>query len=101
MSSATLELLFHYFQATKGVDLKTDSAYGFHLQCDLAIVPEYENLLEIFPPLVENKSVTDDLFSPMMKRLKREYQIKNEGDRLIADFKEKKDYVISGRNVIL
>ena len=96
MSDETLESLFHYFQATKGVDLKTDSAYGFHLQCDLAIDPEYENLLEIFPPLVENKSVTDDSFSPMMKRLKQEYQIKNEGHRLIADFKVKKDYVISG-----
>lgn len=95
MSEGTLRKIFDYFQETKGVDLKVDSSYSFHLVCDLEIDKEQEELLSIFPPLVENKVVTDDMISPFMKKLKKTYNIRNEGQRLISDLSVKENYVIN------
>ena len=96
MSQETLDAVYQYFQDTKGIDIKTNSDFGFHLVCDLSIDPECEDLLEIFPPLVQNKSTDDEsIISPLMTKLKKEFKIKNEGDRLIADLTDKKDYVLS------
>ena len=35
------------------------------------------------------------LVSPVMRKLKDDFQIRNEGDRLIADLTDKEDYVLS------
>ena len=96
LSEDTLISLRQYFNETGGIDIKTNSDYGMTLVCDLGFDRDCLDLLEIFPPLVENKTITDSFLSPLMKDLKEKYNIVNEGDRLIADFTIKRNYNLSG-----
>ena len=94
-SPETLAKLAKYMQETKGVDIKTNSQYSFVVICDLKIKEEYCDLLENFPPLVYNTEIPIHLLSPKMKQLVKEQNIRQNGDRLIADLRIKKNYVIT------
>ena len=96
LSEETLVNLRQYFDETGGIDIKTNSDYGMTLVCDLGFDQNCLDLLEIFPPLVENKTISDSMISPLMKNLKEKFNIVNEGDRLIADFTIKRNYILSG-----
>ena len=85
-----------YFQSTGGIDFKTDSAYGVLLVVDLKIKSEFADLLSIFPPLVYNGEVPEESLSPYMRELKKKYNIKSRGTRLLADYTIKHKYVLTG-----
>ena len=53
------------------------------------------DILEIFPPLPENYAVSHSQLSPHMQKVVNGLNIKNENEKLIADFAPKKNYLIS------
>ena len=85
MDDTTKESLLLYLQSNGGIDIKIDSNYGFIICCDLEVASEFMDLLEIFPPLTETRIIDDAELSPQMLDLKKKLNIKQQGERLIAD----------------
>ena len=100
LSSSTIEKLFQYFTTTGGVDFKDDSNQGLLLVVDLTIEdPDVARMLDPLPPCVDMKDIDHDLLSPYMKTLKEKLKVTTNGDRLILDLLDKKEYSITAINL--
>ena len=100
LSSATIDKLFEYFTRTNGVDFKDDSSRGLLLVVDLTISdPDVARMLDLLPPCVYMTDINDDLLSPYMQDLKEKFKITTNGDRLILDLTDKKEYSITAINL--
>ena len=95
MTTECCQKLLKYLQDTKGVDFKVNSLFGCYVVCDLRVDESYHDMLSILPPLIHNFSVTDKMLSPFQAELKEKYDMKIDGERLIADFLPKRSYIIS------
>ena len=100
LSASTIDKLFEYFTRTNGIDFNDDSNRGLLLVVDLSITdPDVARMLDLLPPCVYMKDIGDDLLSPYMQGLKEKFKVTTNGDRLILDLMDKKEYSITAINL--
>ena len=78
-----------------GAHLSENDEYGYTLETDLEIPPEYANKFSEFPPIAEKRVIHPDEYSPFMRELIKDQRLGSPKDaRLINDLHPKKNYII-------
>lgn len=74
---------------------------GYILECDLSYPPELHDKHMSFPMAPECREITQNMLSPYSKRCLKEIygKSKQKSSKLIVSFLDKKNYVVSGRNL--
>ena len=83
-----------------GSPAATGESQGCFVKCDIHYPKELHDLHNDYPLAPEQKLVTQDMLSPYAKDLQHQMQIgKDTCEKLVPNFRDKKDYVCDIRNL--
>ena len=94
------EEINHFHDNIKNIlDLLDDDEYGYIFEVDLEYPTELHELHKDYPLASERIKIYKDLMSPFQKKRFPEYQLKQEHEKLTANLRDKKNYVVHYRNL--